>query len=218
MSFRTNQHRNSVDDHKQTDDDMNKGFRHKSLGEDQLLADVAAGRESTKKIFESAKTDDPDARLDQVKAQLKAAQTKARQLAKEIKNTEEAQAAEVDRLTKISQDESAGRVRRGSAIQLLAQINDSDPLPLRKAKLDQEAILRKLASLLDEKMELEKLLPHRAGEEEEVDDDQRRNDPVANIGFGGFHLHGGKRVAGCLLGILMPIGLVVITGGYHFNI
>ena len=45
----------------------------------------------------------------------------------------------------LTQDMSVGIVKRNMAVQELAQLKGQDSLPLQKAKLTQEAVVRKLA-------------------------------------------------------------------------
>eukprot|EP00461_Guttulinopsis_vulgaris_P010362 UN10437 len=49
------------------------------------------------------------------------------------------------RLEALTTDQSVGIVKRNMAVQQLAQLKGEDSLPLQKAKLTQEAVVRKLA-------------------------------------------------------------------------
>jgi len=62
----------------------------------------------------------------------------------ELKSQEEAYATLVSTLETKSKDQSTGLVSRNKAAAELAQVKSEDPLPLRKAKISQEATLRKV--------------------------------------------------------------------------
>jgi len=79
-------------------------------------------------------------------AQLSVEQLKAEAqvIAAEIKAQEDAKAALIAKLEATSTDQTIGIVKRNMAVQELAQAKNEDPLPLRKAKLTQDAVVRKL--------------------------------------------------------------------------
>lgn len=74
---------------------------------------------------------------------VKAAEDEVAAAVAELKAQEEAYAAKVAELERKSTDTSTGIVTRNKAAAELAQLKAEDPLPLRKAKITQEAALRK---------------------------------------------------------------------------
>ena len=86
-------------------------------------------------------------KLKAVEDELRAVEDEARAIAAEIKAQEDAKANEIARLDALTQDQSVGIVKRNMAVQQLAQLKNEDSLPLQKAKLTQEAVVRKLAKV-----------------------------------------------------------------------
>jgi len=72
------------------------------------------------------------------------AEADLRKAVDDLKAQEDSYKQQVDSLTAKSQDSSASQVSRSKAANELAQLKQEDPLPLRKAKLTQEAALRKV--------------------------------------------------------------------------
>jgi hypothetical protein len=103
----------------------------------------ALDEEAKSKVAEQA-AQDAAVQAAKAEAELKKVEEEARVIAAEIKAQEDAKAAEIARLEKLSTDQSVGIVKRNMAVQELAQAKGEDPLPLRKAKLTQEAVVRRL--------------------------------------------------------------------------
>jgi hypothetical protein len=61
-----------------------------------------------------------------------------------LKSEQDAVTNEIARLDAITKDDTAGIVKRNTAVQDLARIKGSDPLPLQRAKINQEAAVRKV--------------------------------------------------------------------------
>ena len=78
---------------------------------------------------------------------MQAVEDEARAIEAEIKREEQAKADNIARLEALSQDQSVGIVKRNMAVQELAQAKGADSLPLQKAKLTQEAVVRRLAKV-----------------------------------------------------------------------
>ena len=88
----------------------------------------------------------------EAEAKVKAAEDAVREAEAEAKAVEAALQAEQDkydnectRLSALSTDETVGIVKRNMAVQQLAQLKGSDPLPLQKAKITQGAVVRRVA-------------------------------------------------------------------------
>jgi len=79
-------------------------------------------------------------------AAVKAAEDEARAAANELKRQEDAHHEAMDALDKKIKDPKTGTVAKGQAVQQLAQLRGTDPLPLRKAKITQEATVRRVES------------------------------------------------------------------------
>jgi len=77
-------------------------------------------------------------------AELKVAETELQAAVAELKKEEEAYNNKCKKLEAESTDQSLGIVKRNKAKNLLAQLLGEDPLPLRKAKITQEAALRRV--------------------------------------------------------------------------
>ena len=65
------------------------------------------------------------------------------------KISEKAKTDNIARLEALSQDQTVGIVKRNMAVQQLAQAKGEDSLPLQKAKLTQEAVVRRLKKATD---------------------------------------------------------------------
>jgi len=61
-----------------------------------------------------------------------------------LKAEQDAVTNEIARLDAITKDDTAGIVKRNTAVQDLARIKGADPLPLQRAKINQEAQVRKV--------------------------------------------------------------------------
>jgi len=77
---------------------------------------------------------------------LQAAEVEARAADLELKKQQDALQAQLDKLEATSKDQKLGQVARNKAVQELAQLRGQDPLPLRRAKITQEAAIRRLES------------------------------------------------------------------------
>ena len=119
----------------------------------QLAAEEKAEAEA-KEQEAVAKADEEKARAAQAAAQaaedeLRAVEEEANAIAEEIRKQEQAKKDEMARLDALSQDQSVGIVKRNMAVQQLAALKNEDSLPLQKAKLTQEAVVRKLKKATD---------------------------------------------------------------------
>jgi len=72
------------------------------------------------------------------------AEDEARAADAELKRQQDELAAKMADLEGKSKNQSLGAVARNKAVQELAQLRGQDPLPLRKAKITQEAAVRKV--------------------------------------------------------------------------
>jgi len=75
---------------------------------------------------------------------VKSAEGELRKAVDDLKSQEDAYKKQLDDLTSKSNDSSVSQVARSKAANELAQLKQENPLPLRKAKLTQEAALRKV--------------------------------------------------------------------------
>jgi len=73
----------------------------------------------------------------------KAAEEEVRAGLAKIQAEEAKKAAKIAKYKKIAEDDSLGTVKRGKAFQQMKKVEGEDPLPLRKAKLEQQAKVRK---------------------------------------------------------------------------
>lgn len=122
----------------------------------------AAALAAAKAAFESAQAAETKAKKDEnaakaaasaaaaavdamraAETELKAAEESLRAAVAEVNAQEEAYKAKVASLEKISSDPDAGAVKKNKAINELAQLKSEDPLPLRRAKITQEAALKR---------------------------------------------------------------------------
>jgi hypothetical protein len=122
----------------------------------ELLAEAQAKLDQVSKAFEELQAKEAAAKqaeIDAKNASIAAEKTEqevkqltadAKVLDAEIKKQEEAKEALIARLEATSTDQTIGIVKRNMAVQELAQAKNEDPLPLRKAKLDQAACVRRL--------------------------------------------------------------------------
>lgn len=85
-----------------------------------------------------------EADLQQAVKMLEASKVELEQAVKELHEQEEAVAREMADLEAKSNDMSLGQVARGKAANMLISLRNEDPLPLRKAKITQEAALRRV--------------------------------------------------------------------------
>eukprot|EP00461_Guttulinopsis_vulgaris_P002729 UN02730 len=110
--------------------------------EQRKLDDVKQKVDLLSKVFEELSA--AQAAAEKAEEEVKAAKAEAEEVAAEIKKQEDAKAAEIARLEALTQDQSVGIVKRNMAVQQLAAAKNEDPLPLRKAKLTQDACVRRL--------------------------------------------------------------------------
>eukprot|EP01100_Stratorugosa_tubuloviscum_P015538 TRINITY_DN8_c1_g1_i3.p1 TRINITY_DN8_c1_g1~~TRINITY_DN8_c1_g1_i3.p1 ORF type:complete len:406 (+),score=302.00 TRINITY_DN8_c1_g1_i3:77-1294(+) len=102
----------------------------------------AEAREADSKAREAnARAKEADAKAREAEA--RAAQDELQAALNELHAQEAAYKAKVDDLTRRGNDESVGVVTRNKAKAELAQVLAEDPLPLRKAKITQEAAVKK---------------------------------------------------------------------------
>jgi len=80
----------------------------------------------------------------QAEEKAKAAEAEAKAAAAEFHRQEEEYKDQISKLEAKSTDASLGHVARNRAVQELAQLQGSDPLPLRRAKITQDACVRKV--------------------------------------------------------------------------
>jgi len=77
---------------------------------------------------------------------LQKAEEEARVADAELKKQQDELNSRMNKLDATSKDEKIGQVARNKAFQELAQLRGQDPLPLRRAKITQEAAIRRLES------------------------------------------------------------------------
>jgi len=80
----------------------------------------------------------------QAEAQLKAAEKELEAAVADLHQQEESYRTQVEKLETRTKDASLSTVQKSKAANELAQLKGEDPLPLRKAKITQEAALRKV--------------------------------------------------------------------------
>ncbi len=87
---------------------------------------------------------DAEAKVRAAEAEVRAAEAEAVAIDEKLKAEQDAHNNELARLEALSQDQSVGVVRRNTAVQQLASLKEADPLPLQRAKMSQEAQVRKV--------------------------------------------------------------------------
>jgi len=107
----------------------------------QAEADAKAAAAAAKSREDEAKKSEQTAR--EREAELKAAQEELTAALNELKTQEDAYNNRTNELRRVSEDESVGLVTRNKTKNELAQHLAQDPLPLRKAKITQEAAVKK---------------------------------------------------------------------------
>jgi DNA repair exonuclease SbcCD ATPase subunit len=123
---------------KQVEEDLKKAEEEqkKALAEQkQALEEQKAAEEKQQKALEEQKKAEDAVRKSE--AELRAA-------VDDLKNQEDSYHNAIKTLETKSNDESASTVAKSKAKAELAQLKQEDPLPLRKAKITQEAALRKV--------------------------------------------------------------------------
>jgi len=115
----------------------------------KALEELQVQLEAQKKAEAAAKDAEAIAKAAEEKAVaaenvLKAAEAEARAAAEELHRQEEDYKNKVNALDAKTKDQSTGTVSRNKAVQELAQLKGQDPLPLRKAKITQDAAVRKV--------------------------------------------------------------------------
>ena len=117
----------------------------------------AVAQENSAKNAEAAAVSAEESARD-AEAALKAAEDKLRAAEKVVREAEaeavaieaalkaeqDAYTGEINRLDAVTKDESAGIVKRNTAVQDLARLKGADPLPLQRAKINQGAQVRKV--------------------------------------------------------------------------
>jgi len=125
-------------------EEVNKAFE---IANNKAQAAAAALRESERKEAEAKQSEadsharEADSKKREVEAQR--AQEELKAALAELKSQEDAFNSKTDELKRRSEDESVSVVNRNKAKNELAQHLNSDPLPLRKAKITQEAAVKK---------------------------------------------------------------------------
>jgi hypothetical protein len=107
---------------------------------DALKAQVAEAQA----VEEEVKSTEAAAKARVAEAELKEATEQAAAALKELQQQEEEYKSKCESLEAIGNDETLGTVKKGKAKAELAQLKAEDPMPLRKAKIHQEAAVRKL--------------------------------------------------------------------------
>jgi len=102
---------------------------------DKAMQECQAALESNTKALEELKA---------AQVSLAAAEAELAAAVAELKRQEEEHKKKMEALEKKSQDETIGVVQRNKAANELDQMKAEDPLPLRRAKITQEAALRKV--------------------------------------------------------------------------
>jgi len=150
----------------------------------KALADLQVKLEAQKAALEAQK--EAEEKVKKAEAELKLA-------VDDLQKQEEDYKRQVDTLDHKSKDTSIGAVQRNKAANELAQLKEKDPLPLRKAKITQEAALRavqvqrKAAEEATARCEKEKLLVEQAVEDanKKLAKAQDTLDEVSRKGGGG---------------------------------
>lgn len=112
------------------------------LAQEQALNATKAAKSEAEHAISRAEQAESNARA--AVARLQEAEQELQEAVAALTQQEEAHKAKIAELESISSDSNLGVVKRGKAKQELAQLLDEDPLPLRKAKLTQEAALRRV--------------------------------------------------------------------------
>jgi len=103
--------------------------------ESKQLAEAQAKLEELLKAVEECQ---------KAEAQAKAAEAEAKAAAAEFHRQEEEYKDAIAKLEAKSTDAALGQVARNKAVQELAQLKGTDPLPLRRAKITQDACVRRV--------------------------------------------------------------------------
>lgn len=114
---------------------------------DAKLAEQKAVNEETKAKDSEAAAKVAEEKRRAAEAEVQAALDEAKRVDAELQKEKDAYAAEIKRLEVLSTNESVGIVTRSRSAQELAQLKSRDSLPLQKAKLTQEAVVRRVAKL-----------------------------------------------------------------------
>jgi hypothetical protein len=113
------------------------------------LEQLTVQLETQRKTEAAAKEAESAAKLAEEKAvqaenALKAAEDEARAAAAELQRQDDEYKSKCATLEAKTKDQTTGTVSRNKAVQELAQLKGQDPLPLRKAKITQDAAVRKV--------------------------------------------------------------------------
>eukprot|EP01100_Stratorugosa_tubuloviscum_P015539 TRINITY_DN8_c1_g1_i5.p1 TRINITY_DN8_c1_g1~~TRINITY_DN8_c1_g1_i5.p1 ORF type:complete len:350 (+),score=256.86 TRINITY_DN8_c1_g1_i5:77-1126(+) len=125
-------------------DEVQNAFKQAEIAAEEAKNALreAEAREADSKAREAnARAKEADAKAREAEA--RAAQDELQAALNELHAQEAAYKAKVDDLTRRGNDESVGVVTRNKAKAELAQVLAEDPLPLRKAKITQEAAVKK---------------------------------------------------------------------------
>jgi len=115
-----------------------------ALLEDQKVEEERA-RKALQESKEAKEVADKALELQQAaEAKVRAAEAELRAAVEDLKKQEDDYKHRVTALEAKSQDTSLSTVQKSKAVNELAQLKGEDPLPLRKAKITQEAALRKV--------------------------------------------------------------------------
>jgi len=106
------------------------------------LADVQQKLEAQRVALEQQKIEEAAAK--EAAEKLKKAEAELRAAVEDLKKQEDEYKGKVSALEAKTQDSSLSTVAKNKAVAELAQLKAEDPLPLRKAKITQEAALRKV--------------------------------------------------------------------------
>lgn len=113
----------------------------------QLQVQLAQEKQMEAKAKQAeADAKDAEASAKHAEAVLLAAEEEARKAADDLQAQQDAFTKQCEALEAKTKDESLGTVSRNKAVQELAQLKGTDPLPLRKAKITQDAAVRKVAA------------------------------------------------------------------------
>jgi len=118
-----------------------KNERQKELVTKQLAAEASAQTALEQSTSAQAKADEALSSQRVAEAQVKAAEAALAAAVADLKRQEDEYKAKINALESKAHDAALGIVAKNKAANELAQLKGQDPLPLRKAKLTQEAAL-----------------------------------------------------------------------------
>jgi len=130
--------------------DCPQGDNSKELAEAQNKLNIAQNAldDAQKQLQEvqtaKAETAEKERQLEAKEKELRGAEAELKAAVDDLKKQEDDFAAKLADLDRKSKDASASQVNRSKAAAELAQLKQENPMPLRKAKITQEAALRKV--------------------------------------------------------------------------